>query len=176
MMGAGAKRALGLYRSCAPRQCVSQLWGATSCDRRSHRAQDNRAHPRACESTRAPRACPPCAAGVARQLTHLITLAQDPTSMSRPNIHVDGLSRPLKSPVRFRPLGASPDNPSIRRPEPMTATPGQIPTTTPTPDPSANTMAQLQFGLLFSLYSDSAAFRLLTQPRPGPVIRGKVPE
>jgi hypothetical protein len=28
--------------------------GATSCDWRSHRAQDNRAHPRACESTRAP--------------------------------------------------------------------------------------------------------------------------
>ena len=35
-------------------ECVSQLWRATSCDWRSHRAQDNRTHPRSCESTRAP--------------------------------------------------------------------------------------------------------------------------
>ena len=41
--------------------------------------------------------------------------------------------------------------PANRRPGPITATPGQIPTTIPTPDPSANSLAQLQFGPLFFL-------------------------
>ncbi len=62
---------------------------------------------------------------------------------------LNGWSRPLNSPVRFRPRGVSDDNPSTGRPASTLTTLGLTSTTTPIPHASANTLAQPHFGPLF---------------------------
>ncbi len=68
-----------------------------------------------------------------------------------PCTQLGGWSRPLDSPVRFRPRGVSGDNPSTGRPASTLTTLGLSSTTTPIPHASANTLAQPQFSPLFLL-------------------------
>jgi hypothetical protein len=70
-------------------------------------------------------------------------------SIQSPGTELGGWSRPLNSLVRFRHRGVSGDNPSPCRPASTLTTLGLTSTTTPTPDASANTLAQPQFGRLF---------------------------
>jgi hypothetical protein len=70
-------------------------------------------------------------------------------SIQSPGTELGGWSRPLNSLVRFRHRGVSGDNPSPCRPASTLTTLGLTSTTTSTPDASANTLAQPQFGRLF---------------------------
>ena len=76
-----------------------------------------------------------------------------PPPARSPCTQLGGWSRPLDSPVRFRPRGVSGDNPSTGRPASTLTTLGLSSTTTPIPHASANTLAQPQFSpLLLRLF------------------------
>ena len=91
------------------------------------------------------------AMSVARVHRRCCLLANPPParSIQSPGPQLDGWSRSLDSALRFRPRGVSGDNPSTCRPASTLTTLGLSSTTTSTPDLSANTLAQPQFGRLF---------------------------